>query len=198
MTSTRIFSTVVTTCVAGLICTLTLVGTHAKDKGLPKSGPLGIEISLQQIFYVAAGDTTKVVVRASSDIADHGKISAIRLEPKMSGDRVKVTVSLLVGEPDDIRTCRDWDALRAVPIGVYSAALDEEVTLTKLSEYGIQTGGSDPLTFRVVPKRFPLGVQSEPASGGCQCGTCGGTTCCAYPGMCLGCGSCGYVCCSGS
>jgi hypothetical protein len=194
MTSTRILSIIFTTCLAGLLCTLILVGTHAKDKRLPKASALGIEISLQDIFYVAAGDTTKVVIRASSDIAHHGKISAIRLEPKMAGDKVKVSVSLLVGEPDDIRTCRDWDALKALPIGTYSAALDEEVTLTKLTEYGVQTG-SDPLTFRVVPKKFPLGVPTASVGGGCQCATCGGTTCCAYPGMCLGCGRCGYVCC---
>jgi len=197
MTSTRIFSTIVTTCFVGLICTLVLVGSHAKDKGLPKSEPLGIEIPLQKMFYVAAGDTTKVVIRASSEIAQHGNISAIRLEPRMAGDKVKVAVSLLVGEPDDVRTCRDWDALKAVPIGTYSAGLDEEVTLTKLTEYGVQTG-NDPLTFRVVPKRFPLGVQRGQLGGDCECATCGGATCCAYPGMCLGCNPCGYVCCSGS
>jgi hypothetical protein len=194
MTSTRIFSTVVATCLAGLICTLILVGTHAKDKDLPKATPLGIEISLQKVFYVAAGNTTKIVIRASSELADHGNISAVRLEPKMEGAKVMVAVSLLVGEPDDVRTCRDWDALRALPIGVYLAGLDEEVTLSKLTEFGVQTG-NDPLTFRVVPKRFPLGVQAESIGGDCQCGTCGGTTCCAYPQMCLGCGSCGYVCC---
>jgi hypothetical protein len=197
MTSTRSFSIFVATCLAGLICSLVFVGTHAKDKDLPKATPLGIEISLQKVFYVAAGNTTKIVIRASSDLADHGNISAIRLEPKMEGTKVRVAVSLLVGEPDDVRTCRDWDALRALPVGSYLAGLDDEVTLTKLREYGVQTG-SDPLTFRVVPKKFPLGVQEAVIGGDCECATCGGATCCAYPGYCLGCNPCGYVCCSGS
>jgi hypothetical protein len=134
-------------------------------------------------------------MRASSDTSN---ISAVRLEPRMDGEKLKVTVSVLVGEPGDVRTCKDWDVLKALPIGTYVAAVDEEVTVTKLSEYGVHVG-DNPLTFRVVLRKpNPAITQDIPISGDCECATCGGTTCCANPGMCLGCGSCGYVCCSGS
>ena len=197
MTSTRSFK--ITVSVAAIICSLLLVGTHAKETTAHNPAPLAIEIlSLKKIFYVAASDTTKVVIRAYSDTYP-GNISAVRLEPRMDGDKLKVTVSALVGEPGDVRTCKDWDALKTLPVAVYSAGVDEEVTVTKLNEYGVFVGDNSPLIFRVVPKRpAPPVLQGVQISGDCECGSCGGTTCCANPNACLGCGSCGYVCCSGS
>lgn len=196
MTSTRILSTV-TVFIAGLIFTLVLAGTNAKEATPPNPVPLGIEIvSLQKVFYVPASNTTKVVIRAYSDTEPN--ISAVRLEPRMEGEKVRVSLFLLAGEPDDVRTCSDWDALKALPLGSYLAGVDEEVSVTKLGEHGVRIGTNDTLTFRVVPKKpSPAITQDVPISGDCECGTCGGTTCCANPSMCLGCGSCGYVCCSG-
>jgi hypothetical protein len=45
----------------------------------------------------------------------------------------------------------------------------------------------------------PVQERREPSqpSNGCECGECSGITCCPSPGYCLGCGSCGFVCCSG-
>jgi hypothetical protein len=185
---------------ASLIFTVLLVGTHAKETTPPTPTPtrLGIEIlSLTKVFYIPASDATKVVMRASSDTYA-SNISAVRLEPKMEGEKLRVTVSVLVGEPGDVRTCKDWDLLKALPVESYLVAVDEEVTVTKLNEYGVRVGDK-PLTFRAVPRKpTPTITQDLPLSGGCECGTCGeGTTCCANPGKCLGCGSCGYVCCSG-
>lgn len=189
--------------VAALLFTLLLAGTHAKEtSSLPeitsqKPTRLGIEIlSLKKLFYVPASDTTKVVIRASSDTYP-SNISAVRLEPRMDGEKVRVAISVLVGEPGDVRTCREWDALKALPVGVYVAGVDEEVAVTKLGEFGVRVGDNT-LTFRVVPKKPASPLTQDIISGDCECGTCGGTTCCANPGMCLGCGSCGYVCCSGS
>jgi hypothetical protein len=201
MTSIRILKTGALV-FAALIFTVLLVGTHAKETTAPTPTPtrLGIEIlSLKKLFYVPASDTTKIVMRASSDTYPLN-ISAVRLEPKMEGEKLRVTVSVLVGEPGDVRTCKDWDALKALPVESYLVAVDEEVTVTKLNEYGVRIGDNNSLTFRAVPRKPSRAItQDVPISGDCECGTCGeSTTCCAYPGMCLGCGSCGLVCCSGS
>lgn len=187
--------------VVGIVFSLLLVVAYAKETKELKSMPLGIEIALTKPFYVPAGKTTKIVIRVPfSDESSQGQneVSAIRLEPRMEGDKVSVAVYALVGEPDDIRTCRDWDSLKAIPVGSYLVGLDDEVPLVKLREFGVKMG-PDPLTFRVVPKRTLSPVpQHGTIAGDCECATCGGTICCANPGMCLGCGSCGYVCCSDS
>lgn len=164
------------------------------------SAPLGIEIALAKPFYVPAGKTTMVVIRvpdvdssSSSDV-----ISAIKLEPRMDGSKVKVNVFALVGEADmKITDCKDWNALRSIPIGVYVAGVDEEISLVKLSDLGVRFG-NDPLTFRVVPRRTLSPLPPQDPVGGCGCASCGGLICCPNPGQCIGCGICGQVCCSGS
>lgn len=163
--------------------------------------PLGIEIALAKPFYILAGKTTMVIIRVPTpDASSQGEaVSAIKLEPRMDGNKVKVNVFTLVGEADkNIKTCRDWDALKSNFVGSYVAGVDEEVSLVKLKDLGVRMG-SDPLTFRVVPRRVlsPLPPQHEPLGGGCDCGSCGGLICCPNPGQCIGCGTCGQLCCSG-
>jgi hypothetical protein len=189
--------------VAGLLFSLLFAVAYAKGIRASKAMPLGIEIALKKPFYVPAanaGKTTKIVIRVPiSDGANESvdTVSAIRLEPKMEGDKVRVTVFALMGEPDDVRTCQDWDGLKSAPVGSYLVGLDEEVSLVKLRDLGVNMG-NDPLTFRVVPKRVLSPTpQFETLGGDCECASCGHTVCCANPGNCLGCGSCGYVCCSG-
>lgn len=185
---------------AFLLFSLIFVASQAKEYKTPKGSPLAIEIALQKPFYVpAAGDgrITTVVVRVPADYAsmEFNAISAVRLEPKMVGDKVRVDVFALRGEPSDVRTCRDWDNLKAVPVDSYLLGVDEEVALTKLKTLGVKMG-TEPLSFRVVPKRV---LSPRPdygvLAGDCECGSCGSLICCANEGHCLGCGSCGYVCC---
>lgn len=177
---------------------------HAKRASSPPTA-LGIEIALAKPFYVPAatgGKVTTVVIRVPlADGADPQKeISAIKLEPKMDKGKVSVEVFALRGNANNIKTCREWDSLQATVVGTYVASLDEEISLTKLREYGVNLG-TDPLTFRVVAKRTlsPLPPQSDYGSlesGRCGCASCGGLICCPNSGYCLGCGSCGSVCCS--
>lgn len=190
--------------IAVVLFSVLIAAAYPKGFGESKPVPLAIEIALSKPFYVPAATAdknTKIVIRVpisygSDDGA--GPVSAIRLEPKMEGDKVRVTVYALVGEPDDIRTCRDWDGLKSMPVGAYLAGLNDEVSLVKLRDLGVSMG-NDPLTFRVVPKRALSPLPQDVIMGGdCECATCGGTICCANPGMCLGCGSCGFVCCSGA
>lgn len=180
-----------------LIATAYSLATASSKETLgPNPAPLGIEIALKKPFYVPAGETTKIFIRVPvTDVRvyDEDSISAIKLEPRMEGDKVRVTLYLLTGEPDDTRTCSDWDRLTAKSIGSYLAAVDEEVGLVKLREFGVAFG-KDPLTFRVVPKRVLSPVPQE-IVGGCQCSGCGQSNCCPNPGMCLECEECGFVCC---
>lgn len=160
---------------------------------------LGIEIALAKPFYVPAATDNKlmqVVVRVpSTETTSPEAVSAVKLEPRMDGDKVRVDVFALVGPTTNIKTCKDWDALKSTRVATYVAAVDEEVSLTKLQEFGISMA-TDPLTFRVVPKRTLSPVPQTQTEGGCGCGSCGGLICCPNPGHCLGCGECGDVCCS--
>jgi hypothetical protein len=108
---------------------------------------------------------------------------------------VRVDVFALVGPTADIITCKGWDALKSKTIGSYVAGLDEDVLLTKLADFGIRMGDR-PLTFRVLPKRILSPVPNDPAMEGYECGSCTGLICCPNPGYCLGCGSCGSLCCN--
>jgi hypothetical protein len=175
---------------------------YAKEPDqIPSQLPLAIEIALSKPFYVPAATgtkVTKVVIRVPlSDDRNPDAISAIKLEPKMEGDKVRVDVYALAGPTAGIITCKGWDALKASTIGSYVAGLDEDVALTKLADFGIRMGDR-PLTFRVVPKRILSPVPDGSQMQGCECGSCAGLICCPNPGYCLGCGSCGSLCCSDS
>lgn len=185
-----------------VVCSLALVAYAERSVPPPPPPPaLGIEIALAKPFYVpaATGDKiTTVVIRVPlAEGADPEKeVSAVRLEPRMENGKVSVAVFALRGNADNITTCREWDSLQGTSVGTYVAALDDEVALTKLKDYGVVSLRKDPLTFRVVPKRtlspLPQGWS------GCGCASCGGLICCPNGGYCLNCGSCGSACCSSS
>jgi hypothetical protein len=176
--------------------------SYAKEpEQIPAQLPLAIEIALSKPFYVPAATgtrVTKVVIRVPLvDDKNPDSVSAVKLEPKMEGDRVRVDVYALSGPTAGIITCKGWDALKTTKIESYIARLDEEVALTKLVDLGIRMG-DQPLTFRVVPKRILSPVPDNSQLEGCECGSCAGLICCPNPGYCLGCGSCGSLCCSDS
>ena len=174
--------------------------SYAKEpEQIPPQLPLAIEIALSKPFYVPAATgnrVTKVVIRVPLvDDRNPDAVSAVKLEPRMEGDKVRVNVYALSGQTTGIIKCTEWDALKAKNIGSFVAGLDEDVTLTKLADLGIRMG-DQPLTFRVVPKRILSPVPDNRESEGCECGSCAGLICCPNPGYCLGCGSCGSLCCS--
>lgn len=194
-----------TTAIATGILLTALLGVAVSAMRLKPTpiAPLGIEIALAKPFYIPAGKTTMVVIRvpAPDTSSPEEAVAAIKLEPRMDGNAVKVNVFTLVGDADkNIKTCRDWDTLKSNFVGSYVAGVDEEVSLVKLRDLGVRMG-NDPLTFRVVPRRTlsPVPPQHDPVGGGggCDCGSCGGLICCPNPGQCIGCGTCGQVCCSG-
>jgi hypothetical protein len=159
----------------------------------------GIEIPLKKTFYVPASTSNKeisIVVRVPSagTVDANETVSAVRLVPRMQGDKVQVTVFALSGDAGNFKTCKEWDSLKSVKVGVYTAGLDDEVAIAKLSDYGVRFG-NEPLKFRVVPRRGPPQVGYAGFGGDCGCATCGRLECCPNSGSCLGCGDCGEVCC---
>ena len=175
--------------------------SYAKEGG--KAEPLAIEFALEKPFYVpatAGSEKSKfVVIRVpleKQSVPGENAVTAIKIEPKMEGDKVKVTVYALRGDADHIITCKDWEALKSDLVGTYLAKLDETVQLVKLKDYGVGVADA-PLTFRVVPRRVLSPVPQDAFASGCDCGSCDGLICCPNPGYCLTCGSCGQVCCRG-
>ncbi len=191
------------TIVVAVLVLFSLLAVYASiNSRLAPPALLGIEIDMAKPFYVPAatdGKTTKLVIRVPiADGADPLKeVSAVKFEPRMEKGKVRIDVYALRGNAENVKSCREWDSLESTVAGSYLAAVDEEISLTKLQEYGISFG-KDPLTFRVVPKRtlspLPQGGYGG-YMGGCGCASCGGLICCPNGGYCLGCGECGSACC---
>lgn len=190
------------TAVTVFALSLLVVPASAGRSGRRAAPQLGIEIALKKLFYVPAalaGKSVSVVVKTPplEGNYEHEPISAVKLVPLMEGDKVKVTVFGLIGEAGNIKTCKEWNALKSIKIGSFVAGLGEEVTISQLRDYGVSFETGD-LKFRVVPKKVFRQLDWEASGGRCDCGSCGGLQCCPNPGFCIGCGECGSVCCSGS
>lgn len=196
---------VVVTAIAVTIISILVATTYAsrfRQSAVPAPA-LGIEIALAKPFYIPAATSTKrmsAVVRTPIVEGGSGQeITAVKLAPVMEGDKVKVTVYALMGDANDIKnitSCKDWDSIKSVTVDTYTVGLDEEVSITKLRDYGIRFENGD-LKFRVVPKKVFTQYSPFEGGGGCDCASCGALQCCPNPGYCIGCGSCGQACCSG-
>jgi hypothetical protein len=185
-----------------ILTTVLLVLSAAYAKKAPEGEPLAIEFAMAKPFYVPASSASEkakyIVIRVPTEkqTERQNAVTAIRLEPKMEGDKVRVTIYALRGDANNIITCKDWDALKANLVGTYLAGLDETVQLIKLKDYGVGVG-DEPLTFRVVPRKALSPLPQDLLVEGCGCASCGGLICCPNPGYCLSCGACGSVCCKG-
>src|SRR5215813_12657686 len=81
--------------------------------------PLAIEFAMERPFYIPASAGSErakfVVISVPPDqqaVPGKNVVSAIKVEPKMEGNKVIITVYALRGDPDHIISCRDWDALK--------------------------------------------------------------------------------------
>lgn len=187
------------TAVTVFALSLLVVSTSVGRSGRRAAPQLGIEIALKKPFYVPAalpGKSVSVVVKTPPLEGNYEDepISAVKLVPLMEGDKVKVTVFGLIGEAGNIKTCKEWNALKSIKIGSFVAGLEEEVTISQLRDYGVSLETGD-LKFRVVLKKVFQRFDRALDGGGCGCGSCGGLQCCPNPGFCIGCGVCGSVCC---
>src|SRR5215813_13202131 len=134
-----------------------------------KGKPLAIEFAMSKLFYVPASSGSErakyivIGVPTEKQTERSNAVSAIRLEPRMEGDKVRVTVYALRGDANNNMTCKDWDSLKSSLVGTYLVGLDETVHLIKLKDYGVVVG--DPLTFRVVPRKISLTTPSRHTRG---------------------------------
>lgn len=162
---------------------------------------LGIEIGLTKPFYVSAPNARHILetflpvpTKATGEF-QMVPFSAIKLAPRMVGNKVEVKVSVLYGDAGGVKTCADWDALKESPIASYTLSDGEEVTVKQLSNLGPNFKDGK-LTFRAVPLKAALRPDGDDDDLKCGCATCqDGTVCCPAPGYCMQCSNCGQVCC---
>ena len=134
-----------------------------------KRETLAIEFAMSKLFYVPASSASEkakcIVIRVPTEKQTErsNAVSAIRLEARMEGDKVRVAVYALRGDADNI-TFKDWDALKSNLVGTYLVGLDETVQVVKLKDYGGVVGDA-PLTFRVVPRKNSLSTPSRHTRG---------------------------------
>lgn len=176
---------------------LMIVVAGQPDNRTNKPHRLAITIELNKAFTVPAatpGHTLETFLRVSPN-ANSGNqvISAVKLAPKMIGDKMEVTVSTISGDTSLIKTCKDWDLLKETAVASYTLKEGEQITVTQLSNLGPNFKNGT-VTFKAV-----LAPDYEEIEGGggtaCGCGRCGDLECCPNKGACLGCGQCGDVCC---
>jgi hypothetical protein len=164
---------------------------------VPAGMTLAIEIPMKNGPFTvpAAGPRNEVSAHIKVPSAQPGQATAVRLMPRLVNDRVQVKVYALYGDVSKVATCEDWEQMKSSYVGEYTAGNGGEFAVSELSSLGVSFG-EKPLTVRVVPlKLAPRAVQEEVIVVACQCGGCGGLSCCPNDGKCLSCGDCGSVCC---
>jgi hypothetical protein len=160
---------------------------------------LAIEIGLEKPWTLNAareGQTLRAFIRLP---AEHPGLaySAIKLIPRMNGEKLEVTISALAGDLSTVKSCKDWAMVKETSIGSYTLSEGQEVTVPNLSNLG-QNFKNGVLTFKAVsfmPDIEPVDGGGEGGSTPCGCGRCDRLYCCPNKGACLGCGTCGDVCC---
>ena len=157
---------------------------------------LGIEVGLSKPFNVPGATKGHILqtflrVPNGTDGGTGTAFSAIRVAPKIVGDKITVNVSLVSGDTSLVKNCKDWDQLKESPLASYTLSEGEEVSVSQLSNLGANFNNGK-LTFKAVVLTVPY------EESGCGCATCNQLVCCPNSGACLGCGTCGDVCCKGS
>lgn len=156
---------------------------------------LAIEIPMQKGPFTipAAGPGKSVSAHVRIPVSDKAKplseqITALRLMPKVTDEKVEVKVFALYGDTSSVNTCDDWKNLKATFLGKYVAGAGEAITLGDL---GLRAGDK-PFSFSVVK----FAVSPQVIVTACQCASCGQLSCCPNNGKCIGCGDCGSACCN--
>ena len=158
----------------------------ATNRSISQRG-LALEIALNTPMTVNAnteGRTLKAFWRIPANANGESPNSAIKLEPKMVGNNIEVTVTVLSGDASAVKSCKDWGLLKESRVITYTLSKGEEVTVSELSDLGSNFKNGK-LTFRAispVPQQEPL------------CSVCGDNVCCPGRGHCINCPGCGEIC----
>jgi hypothetical protein len=180
-----------------LLSFLMVVFARQPNDGSTSRHRLALEIGLSKTWTVnaATGEhTLRAFVRVPATADGQLQFSAIKLEPKMVGDKLQVTVTGLSGDTNAVKSCKDWAALKETPLASYTLREGEEATVSQLSNLG-SNFKNGLLTFKAIASSAPDIEPVEGGGGGCGCGTCDKLSCCPNAGSCIGCGTCGDVCC---
>ncbi len=160
---------------------------------------LALEIGLNEPWTVNAameGNTLRAFVRIPAN--RQSPYSAIKLEPKMVGDKLEVTITGLTGDTSAVKSCKDWAVLGQTPITSYVLKEGQEATVSQLSNLG-SNFKNGMLSLKAVsfvaPPEDPVNSGGSGETTPCGCGKCNKLYCCPNRGECLGCGTCGDVCC---
>jgi len=158
----------------------------ATNRSIPQRR-LALEIGLNTPMTLNAnleGHTLKAIWRIPANANGESPYSAIKLEPKMVGNNIEVTVTVLSGDTSAVKSCEDWGLLKESRVISYTLNEGEEVTVSQLNDLGSNFKNGK-LTFRAVP---PV-PQQEPL-----CSVCGDNVCCPGRGHCINCPGCGQIC----
>jgi hypothetical protein len=154
---------------------------------------LAVEVGLSTPMTINAGTTEqapKAFWRLPAAANGGSSAAAIKLVPKMVGDKMEVTVSVLSGDVSQVRSCKDWGLLKESQVGSYTLREGEAVTVSQLPDLGANFKNGK-LTFKAVPAPKPL-----PGDFGRICSSsCGENSCQANEGHCVSCPPCGELCC---
>jgi hypothetical protein len=177
-----------------------LVAVSAQRRAQPATTYLGIEIATSwgPLYLPAATNRGPIAVIRVPISKDKGpleqQVSAVKVVPRMEGDKAKVTVYALYGDISQVTSCSELNNHPATLVATYVAGQGEALPVSALRNLGGKLG-QGPLSILIVPKRAVDSVEPVDGGGGCGCGSCGQLQCCPSGGHCLGCGLCGEVCC---
>lgn len=189
---------------------LLLVAVSAQQQAHQQTQPgLGLEVALSAgpLYFPAAAAQGKTISANIPVPVDKNKgplddqISAVRIVPRMQGDKVQVTVYAVYGDISQVKSCSELTSHKMKAVASYLASNGDMIAVSELRDLGGRLG-QGPVTFQVVSKRIPTGGASAASpmnnggGGACGCGSCNGLQCCPNPRACLGCGTCGLVCCN--
>jgi hypothetical protein len=96
---------------------------------------LGIEVGLSKPFNVPGATKGHILqtflrVPNGTDGGTGTAFSAIRVAPKIVGDKITVNVSLVSGDTSLVKNCKDWDQLKESPLASYTLSEGEEVSVS--------------------------------------------------------------------
>lgn len=192
--------------IATTLMLLTTVGAYnggSRTRQDQEITQLGIEITTninEEPLYIPANlSNKKRKLFATVPVKSGGDVAAVRIVPVMEKGKVKLDLYLISGDAWKAQSCVDLQLLPNRQAESVSATYGEIVPVK-----GVSSDIQPLANIKVVDLRPTQNLKTEasgliePGTGPCGCGRCGRQNplwCCPNRGQCVGCGSCGEVCC---
>ena len=148
--------------------------------GKTKSNELDVEINRAgaDASYVPAlgeGPGRYTVIRATEDPgakASETRVYGVKIAPRLEGDAVRVSLSILSGKYEEVTDCEQLKALREEPAANRLVRKGESVRITEFERLGVP-----PFELKVV------GASSDKTNRQTGCCSCPGGPCCVPKGQ---------------